>query len=200
MKKIFLIILVFSFPIYATGVQYSLGLKYSKYGSVGIGFDDKWGVSIENSIFVEYLKFQYVRLNVFYRFKAPFDMSGFYALYTGMRYNRDYFDVGGILYLQKKFFDNRVSIRGLFQPCYDSDLKRQYGYLGEAQVKIFSEVGIVGGIKNIAEYRENEQRFYGGLFFDLPHMYVRPEISVPANMKMSTARVSVSFFYRNFIR
>lgn len=199
MKKIIFLVFVFAPLIFATESQYFMGLEYSKYGFVGVERDNKWGVAIENSFFVEYLEFQYVRLNVFYRFNLPFDVRGSYVLYMGMRYNRDYLDVGGVLYLQRGFWGDRISIRGAFQPSYDSDIKQQIGYLGEGRVRVLSDVGLVVGVKNIAEYRENEQRLYGGLFFDTPHMLVRPEISIPTNMKMSVTRVSVSFLYKNVI-
>ena len=199
MKKIFFLMFALATSLFAAESQYFMGFENSKYGFVGFEHDDKWGLAVENSVFVEYIEFQYIRLNLFYRFNLPLEVSGFYTLYMGMRYNRDYFDAGSILYLQRDFWGNRISIRGAFQPSYDSDIKRQYGYLGEGRIRILSDVGLIVGVKNIAEYRENEQRLYGGVFFDAQHLQVRPEISIPTNMKMSVTRVSVSFLYKNVI-
>ena len=199
MKKILFFCAVIASLCYAQQYEYMLGLRNGKYGSAGLTVDQKWGAFFENSIFVEYLEFQYARLAVFYKFQILNSLSGEYILYSGIRYNRDFFDVGGYFNMLWKPFPRRFRLSLSLQPYYDSDLKHEFGYCFESQIMPFSEVGFFAGVKNQAEYRNPELRLFGGIVFDTPHIVLKPEISIPIDQGLSSARVSVSFNYHNAI-
>lgn len=199
MKKLLVIFLLLTTCVFAREANYFLGFQNSKYAFVGIETPYRFGIAIKNSVFVEQIEFQYVRAAIFYNFFAPFGLSGQYRLYSGIRYNKDYYDIGGIVDLQWKLVVNLLQVSGSFLSNYDSDLGVKEAYCVELQITPFREIGLFAGMKNLPEYRNTEQRVYGGIVFDVPHMLVKPEISVPTNSELAATRVSVSFVYRNII-
>lgn len=196
MRKLVVTVFVLTSVLFAASPSYLLGLRNSKYAMVGTEFNN-YGFAVENSLFVQSVKSQYVRAAVFYKFDFPFHFSGYYALFSGMRYNRDFYDVGGVAYLKWKPFGEYLQISGMVQPFYDSDLGRQFGYSLGVQTIPLNEVGVFVDVENLPDYRLVENRIAAGLVFKFQHMTVKPEISVPLDFNLDYARVSVSFVYEN---
>jgi len=199
MRKFALIFLLFPLVVLASDVYYGLGLRNSKYASISIEQKNGWGIAVENSLFAQDLNFQYVRFAPFYNFTAPLGFNGRYVLYGGFRYDQNFYDIGAMLSVNWEALKKYLQVQGVFQPYYDSDLGQKNGYSVGIQSILLQEVGLIAGIKNLPEYRDTEQRFFGGLVFCLPHMTVIPEISTPARGHIQTTRFSVSFLYKNGI-
>lgn len=200
MRKALLLLFFLSICAFAQNTHYFLGVQNSKYAFAGIENPNRFGFSIKNSLFVEDLEYQYVRAAIFYNFQLPFNIGGRYTLYSGIRYNRDFYDFGGNLHLKWNVFDKLLQIESSFLSYYDSDLGRKICYLVGIQTMFLKEIGVFAGFKNIPEYRDSEQRIYGGLVFDVPRILVKPEISIPINNEWeTTTRISISFTYRNTI-
>ncbi len=176
---------------------YFLGMQNSKYAYVGMRPYDHWGVLYKNSVFVQDLEFQYGRLAVFYSFSAPFNLSGECFFFGGMRFNRDYYDVGSELDVRYALHPRYLVLRGILQPRYDSEIGRMIGYFISGRTKPLEEVGLQAGVKNLPEYRDVERRVFAGLVFESGHLKVEPEISIPFEMKLENTRVAISFIYIN---
>lgn len=194
--KFILPIVLAAISLYAQGSNAILGIRSSKYAYAGYE-NNKIGVILENSVFVEDVEKQYARAIAYYHFLTS-KLYVSYGLYYGSRYNHDFYDYGAILKSSVKLTEHVLRLDGIFMPFYDSDLKLHYGYSASMSIFPFSEVGFVGGFRNIPDYREIERRVFGGLEIQTPHLTVRPEVSTPLreNSKPVT-RVTVNFIYRN---
>ena len=193
---IFLLAISVSF---AHSSSYILGMRNSKYAYAGIQPFENWGLVYENSVFMQEFKLQYGRFAFFYVFKAPFDFSGSYAFFYGMRYNNDYYDFGAELDLTYCVHPRYLQIKGVLQPRYDSDAKGMMGYSILVQTMPLGEVGLFAGFKNLPESREVEQRLFAGVAIESSHVKIMPEISAPVASSFSTTRASISFVYTNAI-
>ena len=197
MNRIILFILALLAFSSAQGSSYFLGLRNSKYALIGVESKYHVGMAVENSLFIDDMHLQYAQLALFYNFSLPFSFKGHYAVYGGSRYNQDFYDYGARIQLEWEPIRRLFQIGGAFQPFYDSDLERKYGYKVWAQSVFFDDVGIYGGIKNIPDFRDTENRFFGGVVFDLPKLKLYPEVSKPINGSFYTTRITVSFIYES---
>ncbi|MCQ2049470.1 MAG: hypothetical protein MJZ22_00440 [Candidatus Saccharibacteria bacterium] len=196
MKKILCLLIVLTSVSFADSTYYLLGLRNSKHAMVGARYKN-YGVVVENSLYVQSIDLQYIRASVFYRFDLPLNLSGYYALYSGIQYNRNFFDVGAVANLKWNPLGKYLQMSATIMPFYDSDLDRQFGYSFGIQTIPLSEIGLFVNLKNIPDYRVLENRLAAGLVFVFEHMTVKPEISVPLDFNLDYARVSVSFVYEN---
>lgn len=198
MKKIIFLICFFSIWSFAQQSGYILGLRSSKYGQVGYENASQWGVILENSIFIEDVELQYLRIEAFHDFSIMQDLDLQYLLFYGSRYNHDYHDYGGSIKLSADLIAKYLNITTIFQPFYDSDLGLTYGYSAKLQTIPLKHVGIFGGVRNIPEYRDPERRVFGGIVFNLPQLILEPEISTPLKKdSRSTTRLTVNFIYKS---
>jgi hypothetical protein len=194
--KFILPIVLTAISLYAQGSNAILGVRSSKYAYVGYE-NNKIGVILENSVFVEDVEKQYARAIAYYHFLIS-RLYVSYGLYYGSRYNHDFYDYGAILKSSLKITEHVFRLDGIFMPFYDSDLKLHYGYSASISVFPFTEVGFVGGFRNIPDYRDVERRVFAGIEFDTPHLILRPEISTPLrNDARSVTRFTINFIYRN---
>ena len=198
MKKITLFILLSSMFIFASPLEYLLGYRNSKYALVGIE-NDKIGFALENSTFSQDLEFQYARAIAFYKFNLTQTISGKYALYSGLRYNKDFFDIGCFGEFNWNIFKKYLQVSGNIQPYYDSDLGHKFAYSTYLQTIPLSEVGLYAGVRNTPEYRDTDKRFFGGIVIKTSNIQIKPEVSIQKNFNAEFARVSVNFIYKNRI-
>ena len=196
MRIIILMLALISF-IEAQDLSFLIGMRSSKYGSIGVEYKDI-GFIIENSIFIDDVNNQYIRTKAYHNFLITNWIHLTYTLFYGSRYNHDYFDYGGILETHIKSTGKTIQAKGTFLPFYDSNLGHKYSYSASLIFLPFSEVGIIGGIRNIPEYRIPEKRVFSGLVFDLPHLWLQPEISTPLRRNAkSVTRLTFNFIYKS---
>ena len=198
MNRITLLVLAAAIFCMASNFNYFLGLRSSKYAIAGIE-GKHFGFVGENSLFIEDDHLQYARGILFYTFVFPLNFKGYYAVYGGSRYNHDYYDYGAGIQLEWNPITRLFQVGVLFQPFYDSDLKTKYGYKTWIQSVFFDDIGLFGGIKNLPDFRNTEERFFGGVIFDLDKLKLCPEISRPTDGSFYTTRITINFIYKNSI-
>lgn len=198
MKK-FLLLLFVPIIAFAHESHYIMGVRNSKYAFIGYEYNSCWGFVFENSVFTQDIPYQYMRSALYYKFDAPFNITGSYAIYAGTRYDRGFYDIGGVLNIEWEPVKKHLKFSGFFQPYHDSDLGQKNGYSLNIQTIPLEEIGLIIGLRNVPEFRDTGQRLFGGLIFALPHMTILPEISTPTDCHWETTRFSISFIYRNKI-
>lgn len=198
MRKIQCIVMLFLVvSLYANNsFSFLMGMRNDRYVFVGVEYASRFGLAVENSMFTQGTEKQYIRVSPFYRWNIDDSFEGSYALYYGMRYDRDYFDVGArvdVLWRHYRY----LQVGGTLMPFYDSFLKGLVGYQAYAQTFPLKEIGVFAGAKNLPDFRDVERRFMGGLVFESGRLCVRPELSVPMTGETHLTRVSLFFVYRS---
>lgn len=195
-KSLFLVLLLVAFSFAALdSTALVAGMRSNRYAFVGFQTKENFGVAFENSVQTQSPKKQYARLAAFYVFDLPFNIHSNYAVYGGMRYDKEFYDVGTRVELLWKAHERYLQLNGVWQPFYDSDYGRNFGYLVGVRSFVLPEVGVVANFKNIPEYRDVERRVSFGLVFETDHLSVMPEISIPVDGQNPLTRVFVSFVY-----
>ena len=192
-------ILLFVLYSQVFALDFFLGMRNDRYGFAGLSFQNKFGVALENSLLIQKSSLQYIRGALFYQFETPYFISGSYTLFSGMRYNQDFYDIGTRLALQFQPFE-RFRLSGILQPFYDSDFGLNTAYFIAPEVRLLKDISAFVAFKNLPEYRHLERRFSLGLVLGTEHLNVKPEISKPLKKENRNAltRVSVSFIYKSF--
>lgn len=199
MKRFVILIFLFFISGNAESISsYFMGMTNSSYIFIGTEFFNRIGIAAEHSVFTQGAEKQYVRIAPFYRFHLPYEFYGSYALFSGMRYDKGYYDFGARLDLSWNIWNRLMQVSGTYQPFYDSFIGLKNGYRLALQSIFSQHVGLFVGLKNIPDFRAVERRFCGGLIFDTPNISVKPEISVPTDGGTHLTRVSVSFVYKNW--
>lgn len=170
-----------------------LGVKNTRIAILGYELPCKMGLLLENSMYVEDVKLQYIRAALFYKFNLLRNINGGIFAYYGQRYNNDYYDLG-----TRFFVDWHWKIfvfSGALQPLYDSEMKYYTCYSATVNGYILSDLALTIGFKNIPEYRNVEKRAAFGLLFDTPVLKVHPQVSFPITNEEQLTRISISFIY-----
>jgi len=198
MRKLILIaVLLCSVNLSANGsFSYLMGMRNNRYVFAGVEYAARFGIAVENSVFTQGTEKQYIRVAPYYRWNLGEWLVGRYALYTGMRYDRDYYDVGTRLDVLWQHY-RYLQVGGTLMPFYDSSLKGLVGYQAYVQSFLLKEIGVFAGAKNLPDFRNVERRFMGGLVFESGNLCIRPEVSVPMNGGTHLSRVSLFFVYRS---
>ena len=176
--------------------SYLLGMRNNHYVFVGVEYASRFGIAVENSVFTQGMEKQYVRVEPFYRWNLGEGLVGNYALYAGMRYDQDYYDVGARLDVLWQSY-RYLQVGGTLMPFYDSSLKGLVGYQAYVQSFLLKEIGVFVGAKNLPDFRNVERRYMAGLEIESGNLSVRPEVSVPMNGGTHLSRVSLFFVYRS---
>ena len=176
--------------------SYLMGMRNNRYVFAGVEYAARFGIAVENSVFTQGTEKQYIRVAPYYRWNLGEGLVGSYALYTGMRYDRDYYDIGARLDVLWQSY-RYLQVGGTLMPFYDSSLKGLVGYQAYVQSFLLKEIGVFVGAKNLPDFRNVERRFMGGLVFESGNLIVRPELSFPMNGKTHLSRVSLFFVYRS---
>ncbi len=176
--------------------SYLMGMRNNRYVFAGVEYAARFGIAVENSVFTQGTEKQYIRVAPYYRWNLGEGLVGSYALYTGMRYDRDYYDIGARLDVLWQHY-RYLQVGGTLMPFYDSSLKGLVGYQAYVQSFLLKEIGVFAGAKNLPDFRNEERRFMGGLVFESGNLCVRPEVSVPMNGGTHLSRVSLFFVYRS---
>ena len=196
MKKIGLMLLFCVAILFATEDKALFaGMRNSRYAFIG-GEYNNYGLTIENSIFVQKAEQQYVRAILFYSAPLPFHLNLCYALFSGVRYDRAYHDVGGKINVNGSWINDRVGLDATWQIYNDSEMGLFSAYEGRSSVRLLHEVSLFAGLRTIPEYRMKEKRVFAGLSFTSGHLTVNPEISTPMKKELQLTRVAVSFLYK----
>ena len=196
MKKIGLMLLFCSAFLFATEDKALFaGMRNSRYAFIG-GEYDHYGLTIENSIFVQRVEQQYVRAIIFYKTPLPLHLDLCYALFSGLRYDRAYYDVGGKINLNGTWINDRVGLDATWQIFNDSEMGLFSTYEGRGSVRFLPEVSLFAGLRTIPEYRMREKRVFAGLSFISGLLTVNPEVSTPMKKELQLTRVAVSFLYK----
>ena len=194
-------LVMFSEISYATdsttsNIDVFLGMRNNRYAFLGVDWNKRFGMAVENSVLVQKVGLQYVRVAPFYHRELPYGLDVSYAIYAGSRYDREFYDFGSRLGATFKVHPRFLLLDGVFQPFYDSDMGRNVGYLFEIKSFLLPEVALFANYKNLPEYRALERRVSVGLLFSVSNLAVKPELSTPTDWEMHWTRVSVSFLYR----
>ena len=179
----------------ASHIETFAGMRNNRYAFLGVDWNNRFGMAIENSVLVQKVELQYVRIAPFYHRELPYGLDVSYAIYAGTRYDKEFYDFGSRLGATFKVHPRFLLLDGIVQPFYDSDMGRNVGYLFEAKSFLLPEVALFANYKNLPEYRALERRVSVGLLFSVNNLAVRPEISTPTDWEMQWTRVSVSFLY-----
>ena len=196
MKKIGLMLLFCSAILFATEDKALFaGMRNSRYAFIG-GEYNHYGLTIENSIFVQKAEQQYVRATLSYRTPLPLHLNLCYALFSGVRYDRAYYDVGGKINLNGVWINDRMGLDATWQVYNDSEMGLFSTYEGRGSVRFLPEVSLFAGLRTIPEYRMREKRIFAGFSFTSGHLTVNPEVSTPMKKELELTRVAVSFLYK----
>ncbi len=179
-----------------SNIEAFLGMRNNRYAFLGVDWNRRFGMAIENSVLVQKIELQYVRIAPFYHIELPYGLGVSYAIYAGSRYDKEFYDFGSRFGATFKVHPRFLLLDGIVQPFYDSDMGRNVGYLFEAKSFLLPEVAFFANYKNLPEYRALEHRVSVGLLLSVGNLAVRPEISTPTDWEMQWTRVSVSFLYR----
>lgn len=176
--------------------SYLMGMRNNRYVFAGVEYAARFGIAVENSVFTQGTEKQYIRVEPFYRWNLGEGLVGNYALYAGMRYDQDYYDVGARLDVLWQHY-RYLQVGGSLMPFYDSSLKGLVGYQAYVQSFLLKEIGVFVGAKNLPDFRNVERRYMAGLEIESGNLSVRPEVSVPMNGETHLSRVSLFFVYRS---
>ena len=197
MKKVIAVLLYLMVSAYADSeFSFLLGMRNNHYAFIGAEYASKIGLAVENSVFTQGVEKQYVRVCPYYRWTLGNSVSGVYSLFSGMRYDQEYYDFGArldLLWSPSQYFQ----VGGTFMPYYDSFFENTVGYKAYVQSFILEEVGLFAGVKNLPDFRAAERRYTGGLVLKSGHIMVRPELSTPMNGETHLIRASVFFIYNS---
>lgn len=180
----------------SSNIEAFLGMRNNRYAFLGVDWNKRFGMAIENSVLVQKLNLQYVRIAPFYHRELKHRLDVSYTIYAGTRYDREFYDFGSRLGATFKIHPRFLLLDGIVQPFYDSDMGRNIGYLFEGKSFLIPEVALYANYKNLPEYRALEHRVSVGLQFSVNNLTVKPELSTPTDWEMQWTRVSVSFLYR----
>lgn len=194
MKKITLFFLLANTLCFPKESFLFSGMHLSKYGFLGVSSQKGYGAILETSFFSQETQHQYARAAVFYHIQTKIQLDGFYLLYVGSRYDNAFYDYGSLLGIQWMPMQ-RMIFNGKLQLFYDSDLGLNFCFSSQAQAKIFNDIYLLGGIKNVPEYRSAETRYFGGLSFAVQHLQISPYMSKPLSSDKSHTRISIDFLY-----
>lgn len=175
-----------------------LGVKNTRIAIAGYELSCKLGLLIENTMYVQDVKSQYIRLALFYKKDLQYKVNaGLFAFY-GQRYNHDYYDLGVRLFTDWHW--KVFAFSGALQPLYDSEMKYHTCYSVAVNGYVFSDFAVAIEFKNIPEYRNVEKRASFGLLFDTPVLKVKPEVSIPLTNEEQLTRISISLLYNHKFR
>ncbi|MCU6768970.1 hypothetical protein OCV73_08445 [Barnesiella propionica] len=193
-------IIIFSLIITSCTVQlqaqkheFSLGLRENQFVFFSYTLDNEWKAKIEHSVFIEKMGFQYIRATVGYgRQIKNFNVS--LDPYFGVTYNRSFYNAGASLSVGYEPW-KKIAVTGVFNPHYDSGLKYNTCYSLGLIGNVYKAISVVAEYTNIPEYRQTEDRVRAGLLFKVPHLYVKPVVSVPVKGNHKAVRILTSFGY-----
>lgn len=195
MKKI---ILLFAFILTSSGIysngkkEIVVGLKNNQYGTAGYYFGD-WMLGIEQSIFSENIKHQYIRFNLGYEKQLIECLSFSSQLYSGTEYAGGFYNLGGNL--TGKLQMNKIALSAGIHPYYDSALDYFTCFKFEGGYRLTKEIVLHAGYANDPEFRLPEKQFNIGLIFNSSNLFVKPEILIPTEGASKSIRVRCSFTY-----
>ena len=126
MKKIGVLLLVMM--LYEmVDAQFYIGLKDSRYASVGFKWSSGWDIKLDQSIFDESLKYQYIRCTGKYQTRIKY-FDFVVSSFVGSTYCNSFYDFGasfkGICYPLE-----RLGIGAEINPRYDSGYKYKTCYM-----------------------------------------------------------------------
>ena len=172
-----------------------IGMRNSYYGFVGIRLDDKWGATVEQSLYPQGPEKQHIRGWIFSKYSPAKLIDIRYAAFIGTAYNESFFDAGVRADLIANILEKHLQLLGTFQPFYDSFWEKQLGYRCAIQSMFTNELGAFFSFKNLADYRNLEKRYSAGMLFQVKNLYVRPEYSIPLNRDHRAGRTTIFFEY-----
>ena len=193
MKKLIMLLAVLAMGLGASA-QLSVGVRESHYVNVSYRFMHNWGVKLEQSVYGEKVGYQYFRLYASYT-----QSLGFISLkaqpYFGMTYNNSYSN-GGIVLGASLNACKLLDVDAAVIPHRDSGMGYTTCYYGGLALNFGSGLSITAAYTNRPEYREPEKRLRGGFRFNVGHLSVHPELSIPVGSGAGrTVRMLMSMGY-----
>lgn len=192
MKRVIILLLIMMLYEMANA-QFYIGLRDSKYAFVGYEWNSGWNIKLDQSIFDEGFKNQYIRCTGKYQGHIrhfDFTMSSF----AGTTYNDSFYDLGASIkgtYHPLKW----LGIGAEINPRYDSGYKYETCYMLGTDFYINDEIALLAQYNTIPEYRISEKRAKVGLRFTVNNLTVSPMLSLPIEGNAKALRVLVGFQY-----
>lgn len=152
-----------------------------------------WTVKLDQSIFDESFKYQYIRCTGKYQVHIKY-FSFAVSSFAGITYSNSFYDLG-------------ISIKGTCHPLkwlgigaeinprYDSGYKYETCYMLGIDFHVSDELAIMAQYNTIPEYRISEKRIKAGLCFAVKNLAVSPMLSFPVEGNAKALRILVGFQY-----
>lgn len=192
-KRLLGIFLIMVVTYNAAQAQCYVGLRDNKYAYIGYRLKDSWQFQFDHSIFVEHIRYQYIRCTGGYTLnKKQFDVAA--NLYAGITYCNSFYDLGTKIYgayKPIKWFE----INAMLNPHFDAKYKYATCYMEGVRFNINEEIALFTQYSTIPEYRISEKRIHVGLNLKVRHLQVTPQLSIPIEGNAKTCRVLFGLKY-----
>lgn len=173
--------------------QFHMGLRDNKYAFVGYKWNSGWTIKLDQSIFDESFKYQYIRCTGKYQIHIKYfalEVSSF----VGTTYNNSFYDLGTSINGNCRPL-KWLGIGGKINPRYDSEYKYEICYMLGTDFHISDELALLAQYNTIPEYRISEKRVKVGLRLAVNNLKVFPMLSFPIEGNTKTLRILVGFQY-----
>lgn len=187
------IVVLFFFTIYPICLlaQIRLGIRDNKFVGVSYAYNKVWSIKLEESIFSEDFKYQYVRgyLNFEHRREnVGIKLSPYY----GIQWNGNFQDYG-ILCNAEYVYSHTFIIHGILNPHKDTSFGYTTCYEIGGILNATSNIGFCLCYRNIPEYRVTSKRIRAGMIFSEGRLMVAPLLSIPTDETIKNTRLLINF-------
>lgn len=194
MRKFILLIAILATSLLAQS-SLLLGAENQKRAYIGYEHNHAFGFFIKNTVFKQDLDLQQVEFNPYARFNYSPTLSFKVNPFYGMRYDADFYYLGSRFLMDWSRFQY-LQLKLEITPYYHNRGKYATLYKSQVQSFILPSVGIVAGAKNIPEYNQIEERFFGGLIIRDSHSEITSTISIPDHFENThLIRFNISFIH-----
>lgn len=192
MKRLGVLLLVMMLYEMANA-QFYIGLRDSKYAFFGYKWDAGWAVRLDQSIFDESLKYQYIRCTGEYQMHIKYFALSL-ATFVGTTYSSSFYDLG--LSVKGTCHPLRwLGIGAEITPRYDSWYKYTTCYMLGVDFHVSDELALLAQYSTVPEYRISEKRVKAGLRFAVKNLTVSPMLSFPIEGNAKSLRILVGLQY-----
>lgn len=191
MKRLFwLVILLFSSVF--VNAQIQIGFRDNSYVNAFYTSRIGLGGGLEQSVFPEVRKYQYVRLLTFYSINIKTSKI-IICPYYGRTYGKVYWSTGA--YVDYSFNKEIFFVGGILNPMCDSDFGDIVAYRVYGAAHLYKMIWLTLQYGTIPEYRDVESRYRFGLIFKGDDISVTPQMSfrMPWNSRNIRFLVSMSY-------
>lgn len=192
MKRICVLLLIMILCEMANA-QFHIGLRDTKYAFVGYKWKSGWNIKLDQSIFDESFKYQYIRCTGKYQANIKY-FSLAASSFAGITYSNSFYDFG----ISVKGTCHPLKWLGIgaeINPRYDSEYEYETCYMLGVDFHVSDELALLAQYSTISEYRISKKRIKAGLRFAVKNLAVSPMLSFPIEGNAKALRILVGFQY-----